>query len=225
MKKNSFNNNIQSEKTDRNFEKKLTNYQDSVITAEREVYRSDLQPFSTHEQEIRQKIGGAFHFFQKSFAKGYLTLIEESKHEMEISGSKGNLLVLAEVNPDKLHLFEDPEGLLKAIEEGNSIYELLGFTEKSLNTFYHTVRTLIENKKFEKAREICYFLVTIAPGVYQFWISLGHCDVNLHSFDSAFYEFSRAMEINPTDPSVYAKIIDLFVELHEFDKAFHFCET
>lgn len=212
-------------KVDQNFETAIENYLISIVAAEKEGYQSSLQPFAVREHEIRAKVSEAFHFFQKSFAQGYRTLIEELIHEMEISKSEENLLALVEVDPEKLKIFGDTEALIKALEEGKSIYELLGYTEKSLNVFYHAVRHLLENKEFERARDVCYFLVTIAPGVSQFWVSLGQCDANLKAYESAFYELSKAIEVDPTEVNAYSNIIDLLQETHEFDKATGLCDA
>lgn len=210
---------------DQNFEAALSRYIDAVVSAEKEEYHSALQPFSIREQQIRSKIAETFHFFQKSFAKGYRILIEELKHEMEISKTGEDLVSLIKVNQENLKIFNDPVALIKALEEGNSIYQLLGFTEKSLNVFYHTVLRLMEDKLFERARDVCYFLVTIAPGVSQFWISIGRCDANLHGYETALLELSRAIELDPTEVTAYLDLIELFLEMHEFNSASDWCDA
>src|SRR5262249_20144261 len=135
------------------------------------------------------------------------------------------LLALVKVDPEKLKIFDDPDALVKLFEEGSSIYELLGFSEKSLNVFYHAVCRLIEDKAFKRARDVCYFLLTIAPGVSQFWVCIGRCDAGLGAYDVAFQEFAQAIKVDPTDAAAYQEIIDLLVETHEFDKAFSICKA
>jgi tetratricopeptide (TPR) repeat protein len=213
------------EEGDQNFEAALSRYIDAIVSAEKEGYQSTLQPFSIREQEIRRKVEETFHFFQKSFAKGYRILIEELKQEMEMSKSSGDLVALAKVDQEKLKIFGDTDALIKALEGGNSIYELLGFTEKSLSIFYHATFRLMENKEFERARDVCYFLVTIAPGVSQFWISIGRCDANLHIYETALLELSRAIELDPTESAGYLDLIDLFLEMHEFNSASELCDA
>lgn len=212
----------ESLESDHNFEEALSIYINAVIAAEgKKVYKSFLQPFSVREQEIRNKMQESFHLFQNSFAKGYRTLVEELKQDK----SSSDLLPLAKVEPGKLKFFSDTEGLMKALEEGNSIYELLGFKEESLNVFYHKTIQLMEHKKFERARDICHFLVTIAPGVSQFWILLGKCDANLHAYETAIIELLRAIELDPTEVIAYLDLIDLFLEMREFNKASGLCDV
>lgn len=208
-----------NEEIDPIFEADIEEYLSNVIAQEKENYTSTLQPFSVREQEIRTKSKEALYCFKKSFLNGYQTLINELRHEMNISESKEDLVALATVDPEKFKIFADPEGVTKAFEEGNSIYELLGFTEKTLNIFYHAACRLMESKEFEKARDACYFLVTIAPGVYQFWVALGRCDANLHAYEVALQELSNAIEVDPTEATAYLELIDLLVVMHQFKKA------
>lgn len=207
------------------FETSLEKYTSAIVAAAKEEYKSPLQPFSVREREIRKKVNESFLFFKKSFSNGYRTLIEELQFEMKISESKEDLLALVAVDPKKLKIFEDVEKLIEALEAGSAIYELLGFTEKSLNVCYHAVQRLVENKEFEKAHDVCYFLIIIAPGVYQFWVYLGRCDASLQAYESAFQELAMAIEIDPTEATAYLDIIDILLETHEYTKAFNLCDA
>jgi hypothetical protein len=106
---------------DHDFELSLKKYINEVVTAEKKEYDSPLQPFSVKEREIRTKIEASFRYFKKSFSSGYRFLMEELKHEMEMSETKEDLLELLSVKPEKLNLFEDIDALVKAFEEGGSI--------------------------------------------------------------------------------------------------------
>jgi tetratricopeptide (TPR) repeat protein len=211
--------------SDQSFDVALEDYINHVVTAEKEDYKPGLRPFSAYEAEIRSKLHEVFNFFSAAIANGYRVLIEELKDEMKTSESKEDLLALAAVNPEKLNIFDDNDALVKAFEEGTDIYELLGFTEKSLNVFYHAVRRMIEDKAFKNARDACYFLVTIAPWVPQFWVSLGRCDIGLGAYDVAFQEFVQAIDIDPTDSTAYQELVDLLIETHEFNKATSVCNA
>lgn len=207
------------------FEKALESYIDGVVAVEKENYLPSLRPFSAHEREIRTKLSDIFHFFHTTFAKGYRTLIEELQREMATSETKDDLLAMARIDPKKLEVFDDPDALTKAVESGNSICDLLGFTEQSLNVFHRAAYRMIENKAFDKARDVSYFLVTIAPWASQFWVCLGRCDVGLQNFDVAIHEFAQAIEINPTESTSYQELVNLLIEAHEFKQATRLCET
>lgn len=213
----------QYSQADQKFETALEEYLSAVIEVEKEEYHSDLQPFTAVEGEIRSKVGDSLRFFQENYSNGYQVLIEELKREMETSESKEDLLALVIVDPEKLKIFEDSEALMGALREGNSIYQLLGFSEKALNVFYRAANRLIENKEFKKARDIFYFLVTIAPEVYQFWISFGQCCKNLEEHEMALQLFLQAIDIDPTQAVAYLNVIDFFVQAHDFHKALEFC--
>jgi DNA-binding SARP family transcriptional activator len=84
---------------------------------------------------------------------------------------------------------------------------------------------MIENRAFEKARDVCYFLVTIAPGVSQFWVCIGQCDANLRAYDVALQELTRAIEVDPTNATAYSEIVHLLIETHEYSKAIDLCHA
>lgn len=196
------------------FEVACETYITSVVANEKEEYQSNLQPFSVREREIRAKIGESLHLFQQRFSRGYQALIDEMRHGIDV-----------QVDLKKLEMFRDSDLLLKALEEGQSIYQLLGFTEKSLNVFHHAASRLIENRAFEKACDAYYFLATIAPGVYQFWVNLGRCDVNLHAYESAFQEFLKAIEVDPTKDTAYVHMVDLLLKTGDSKTASDLCDA
>lgn len=210
---------------DHDFEIALQEYINDVVAAEKERYLPGLRPFSSYEREVREKLGEVFHFFHNAFVGGYRVLIEELRREMETSGSKEDLLALAAIDPTKFKVLNDVPALVKALEDGGSIYELLGFSEKSINIFYQTVLRMLDDKAFTKARDVCYFLVTIAPWVSQLWVCIGRCDAGLQNYEVAFEEFAMAIEVNPTDATAYREIIDLLIEMHEFNRASSLCDA
>jgi tetratricopeptide (TPR) repeat protein len=221
---------IEQSQTERNeavgsqhFETALEGYLNDVVEAEKEEYHSSIQPFAAFENEIRSKLGDSIRFFQENYSKGYQALIEEIKREIEMSKSKEDLLPFVIADQEKLKIFDDPERLFKAFEEGSSIYELLGFTEKSLNLFYHAANHLLEAKEHKKAQEAFYFLVTIAPEIYPFWIGLGHCYKNLGEQQTALQVLLQAIGIDPTQVAAYLDVAILFVEAHDAQKAREFC--
>lgn len=210
---------MKEDPTDQTYAIALEEYINDVVASEKQGYHSTLRPFSSYELEIRSKLQEVFQFFHKAFAGGYRTLIEELVRAMKRADAQEDLLTLAKIDPEKLKIFDDPEALVKAFEEGSSLYELFGFSEKSLNAFHKVVCRMIDEKAFEKAREVCYFLTSIAPWIPQFWICIGRCDVALRSYDLAFQEFAQAIELDPTKSASYYAIIDLLVETREYDRA------
>jgi tetratricopeptide (TPR) repeat protein len=191
----------------------LKKYLDAAVAGEKREYQANLEPFVEYERVLREKMQLSFRYFQRSFSNGYRVLIAEL-HTPAVK-----------VDPEKLKIFDDPKALIKALETGNSIYQLLGFTEDSLNAFYGVARQLIENGTFAKARDVCYFLTIIAPEINQFWICLGRCDVALGSYDTALHLFLKAIQVDPTDPLAYLDAISLLVQMHDVQRAVDFCNA
>lgn len=206
-----------------NSETALEAYIDAVVEAEKEEYRSSIKPFSVFEEEVRSKLSDSIRFFQQNYTRGYEALLEEIKRESGISKSKEDLSSFISTDPEKLKIFDDPEALMKAFEEGSSIYQLLGFSEKSLNIFYHAACQLLERKEYKKAEGAFYFLITIAPEIYLFWIALGRCCKNIGNIETSLQVFLQAISIDPTQVTAYLDVVDLFIEVHDVHKAEKFC--
>ncbi|MBS0654819.1 MAG: tetratricopeptide repeat protein [Verrucomicrobia bacterium] len=199
--------------SDKSVDAALKKYFDAAVRGEKRTHQSNLEPFAEYERQLREKMTHAFRFFQRSFSNGYRVLVTE----LHIQAVK--------IDPEKLKIFDDPKALIKALEAGNSIYQLLGFTEDTLNAFYKVARQLIETRAFAKARDVCYFLTIIAPEISQFWICLGRCDVALGSFDTAMHLFLKAIDVDPTDPLAYLDAINLLVQMHDYQRAINLCNA
>lgn len=214
---------VSSAERNTKFEADLEEYLKAVVAIEKSEYNSPLQPFTAKEREIRQKLGSAFRQFRKSYQDGYRALVEELKHEVEMSETKEDLLALVQVDAEKRKLFQDPAKFMDALTEGSSIFELLGYSERMLQVSYAAVIHLIEAKEFTKARDILGFLVVIAPQVYQFWLAYGRCHASLDEYEIALQLFSQAIDMDPTQPVAYLNIIDLYLSMHDFEKATGVC--
>lgn len=206
------------------FEQAVEQYANTVIAIEKEQYQPGIEPFDVYANKIRLKVSEAMHAFYDSYTHGYAVLIDELRAEFPVT----------ELNPDPLapylpkknshELLSDPMKFMNFLDDGHSIYEALGYTSEALEGFYQAAYKLIEQKRFEDARDGFYFLVTIAPLFGAAWLGLGYSYAECKMQDAAIEACKRAVELMPDSPDSYLTFARVFINMQDFEQAKKVCE-
>lgn len=200
----------QLEVIDPAFEEDLKDFIDAVLDEEKKEFQPGIESFEVHASKIRQEISDAMHEFQKNYRNGYLTVCEKLQEQG---------ITPPEVDEDQLAIFDDPVEFMDALESGQAIYQLLGFSSEVMTQFYEVGATLAEENDFAKARDVFYFLVTIAPDISSFWLGLGMCNAKIQNYEKSLMSYRRSIAINPHNPDAYLGACHAAIKLGFVDEA------
>ena len=184
---------------------------DSYIDAT--IAQSGDMPHSQKEA-IRENVRKTLTSFRDKFQNGYDSIgvwLVEHGIECPVLSKEG------------LKALYTPEMLAS----GKQVYEVLGFTNDDVQTFYKAAYCLLHQKtgnSYANARNAFFFLVTIAPQVVDFWLGLSHCSTQLKEYDDALDATLHALECNPTLPEIYLQAFFLYLELNQKKEALMLCK-
>ena len=112
---------------DSEFEKDVNSLIDVVLEEEKKTFQPGVESFQLHASKMRQKISDSIVEFQTHFADGYQVVCDG----LDTQGFER-----PEIDEEGLAIFDDPDALIEALDEGRKVYELLGFTPVHLMQFY-----------------------------------------------------------------------------------------
>lgn len=120
-----------------------------------------------------------------------------------------------ELSPEARRKLKDKKYLKKALKEGKTVQEIIGFSHKVMRDFYLAAYQLFEKDCFADAARAFLFLVTLNPRNHEYWIGLGMSSQMCKDFEGAIdaYEMAAMMEIN--DPVPYFYLAKCLFALHE----------
>ncbi len=205
--------------TDSAFEKSIDVYADVVIAKEKETYDNALESFEAHAESTRAKVREAMHTFYKEFSHGYSVLQDELLQMIKEGDDKAAPIEKYKAKLDKADILADGEKLAAYLAEGNTIYQLLGFSPDVLTKFYEVGCRLVQSERYEDARDGFNFLVTIAPFIGEAWLGLGYSYAQCKDLDSAFTACVKAVELIPNNADTYLVLSRVLIEMQEYDKA------
>jgi len=101
---------------------------------------------------------------------------------------------------DALKKLKNTEYLRKALNEGKSLKEIIGYSEEVMEKFYAAAYHLFQMKEYVKSADAFLFLTTLDPYVYNFWLGLGMSEQLKEEYESALIAYSMAILIDPHNP-------------------------
>jgi hypothetical protein len=135
------------------FEKAIDAYADTVIAKEKEGYSNTLESFEVHAKATREKVREAMHSFQKGFGHGYTILLEEIEAMIKEGDTKAAPIEKYKAKLDKADILADGEKFAAYLsEEGNAIYQLLGFKTETLGVFYAAACRLVQKSVMKRQK-------------------------------------------------------------------------
>lgn len=202
------------------FQQAIQDYADSVVALEKEEFKSGLESFESHASKIRNHISSSMHAFYDTYHRGYAILFKELERSL-----KADALDPFRSKVSNIKLLEDPMAFMNFLSSGHSIYELLGFTPEVVSRFYEVAHSLVEAKRYEEARDSFYFLVTIAPMLWEAWLGLGYCYAQCKEPNAAIQACCQAVDIMPTKPDAYLTFARVCIEMQDFEQAKKICDV
>lgn len=211
-------------KFDPAFEEAVNAYAESVVAMEKEEFRPGIEPFELHANKVRTKVAEAMHSFYNTYAHGYQVLLDELAKMIPASQTNVDPLEPFKAKDDQIQKLDDPAEFMNFLTEGHSIYEALGFTMDEVARFYDAAISLLDQKRFEDARDGFYFLVTIAPLVGESWLGLGFSYAECGDAEAAIQACAHAVDLMPEKPDAYLTFARVFIDIQDFDQAQKVCD-
>lgn len=207
------------------FEHAVDEYAESIIEMEKEEFRPGLETFESHAAKIKSKVSETMHAFYDSYTHGYNVLLDELAKMLPVTDPAVDPLEPFKAKAENIKKLDDPVEFMNFLNAGHSIYELLGFTYEAVCKFYEAGIHLVEQKRFEDARDGFYFLVTIAPLVGEAWLALGYAYAECKQQDAAIQACAHAVDLMPNKPDAYLTFARVFIEMQDFEQAKKVCEV
>lgn len=132
-------------------------------------------------------------------------------------------------DPNDSHEFEishelqtkisDHTWLKAQFNEGKTIQNILGFDETTMDKFYTSACKIYENKKYTEAADAFFFLVTLNPYHYDYWIGLGAATQWCEDYESAVDAYEMAAICHLDNPIPYFHLAKCLFAMHDRESA------
>jgi tetratricopeptide (TPR) repeat protein len=116
--------------------------------------------------------------------------------------------------------FAVPPGTLdKLLGNQAGLNEYIGLEEHELHAIASLAVRLNEQGRASEARAVFQGLIALDPNLYLGYAALGAVDLSEGLLDSALRQLSKAVELNPDDPSVHANLGEVLLRQAKFTEA------
>lgn len=129
------------------------------------------------------------------------------------------------ISPEALKRLKNHDYLKKALAEGKTLQEVLGYDSKTIEKFYMAASFLFEKQQYKDAGEAFFFLTHLNPNVYAFWIGLGMSDHLCNEYHPALISYAMAASIEPENPLPFYHSASCHHALHDKQEALNFIDA
>jgi len=176
------------------------------------------------DPQARKRITEAMQRFQQTYNQGYKILINELTKTHPATAQNKDPLKPFRANMHNLQMLDSPDSFAKFLQDGKPISELLGFTPEVIDKFYEAAYQILQQKRFKDAKDVFFFLVTIAPQVSECWLGLGYAYGHCEEPEGAIQSYLRAIALSPHKADGYLAFARLCTAIQDFTRAKHVCD-
>ena len=125
--------------------------------------------------------------------------------------------------------FEIPEEIRKKISnqkwlkkqfiEGKNAQQILGFSDETMDKLYMAAYRLFQNKKYLDAANAFFFLVTLNPYHYDYWLGLGAATQRCEDYEGAVDAYEMAAICQLDNPIPYFHLAKCLFAMHDRESA------
>lgn len=109
--------------------------------------------------------------------------------------------------------------LQEQLDVGNSIQDILGFSDRLMHDLHACSRQLFEHHRYHDATDAFLFLVTLCPSRFDFWLGLGASSQRIGDFEGAIDAYEMAAMCEISNPWPYFYLANCLFAIHERDSA------
>lgn len=176
------------------------------------------------DPQDRKRITEAMQRFQQTYNHGYKILMDELAKMHPTTAQNKDPLKPFRANMTNLKMLDSPESFAKFMKEGKPISELLGFSPEVIDKFYEVAYQILQQKRFKDAKDVFFFLVTIAPQVSECWLGLGYAYGHCEEPEGAIQSYLRAIALSPHKADGYLAFARLCTAIQDFNRANKVCD-
>jgi type III secretion system low calcium response chaperone LcrH/SycD len=172
--------------------------------------------------EVESEVARCVDSFNQRFRLGAST-IWNAFHQID-GGEASIHIALMELQEAVNFLKEDKTDLYllqERVEKSETLKQVMGFSDKTMEAFYKIAYKKHELKDFESAANCFYFLCVLDPFVHSFWMGYGHSEQLLEHYTSALYAYAMATLIDLTDPTAHYFAAQCYHKLGNKSEALH----
>lgn len=129
------------------------------------------------------------------------------------------------ISPEVVKRLKNHDYLKKALSEGKSLQEILGYDNQTLDKFYIAASHLFEQQQYKDAGEAFFFLTHLNPNVYAFWLGLGMSDHLCNEYRPALISYAMAAALDPENPLPFYHSASCYYALHDSQEALNFVDA
>jgi len=101
---------------------------------------------------------------------------------------------------DILEQLQKPDDLMKFIDDGRSLQEIIGYSDSLMEDLYQAACEVFREGKHEEAQDGFLFLTTLNPYVYAYWLGLAMTHQLLEEYEQAIVAYESASKIESEAP-------------------------
>ncbi len=116
------------------------------------------------------------------------------------------------MSKEGLKILKDPELFGKAMNEEQTLQEIMGWETETVLDMYDAAVRLAGNNRYEDASDAFFFLTTINPNIPSFWIGFGTCMKYLGKIDDAMMAYKMSIIFAPDYFPSYQRALQLAVD-------------
>lgn len=95
---------------------------------------------------------------------------------------------------------EHKEELLAYFRKGGTWHALLGYTDEVMEGYYAKAYALYQGADYQNANTAFFYLTTLNPYEYRYWMGLGLTQQRQGSYEEALVSYTCAEAVDPTHP-------------------------
>ena len=172
------------------------------------------------DAQSRKRLSDAMQQFLQTYDKGYKILLDELKKNLPRDAS----LKSYQTSMEKIRMLDTPEKLATFLNADKPLSELLGFSPEVVETFYEQAYKLIEQKRYNDAKDAFFFLVTVAPQMSESWLGLGFACGHCEEPEGAIQSYLNAIALSPHKADGYIAFARLCTAIQDFSRAEKVCD-
>lgn len=118
---------------------------------------------------------------------------------------------------------QQPDFLMNAIDAGQTLQEIIGYSDETMEGFYQIANKLYAEAKHEEAKDAFLFLTTMNPNIYAFWIGLGMSFQMIEEYEEAIlaYEYACKLENSLAFPWFHAANCFMLIGNKDLAKSYY----
>ncbi len=186
-----------------------------IIDIEKKHYKSELQPFSLHAEQMKAKAHEYYLHFTQQLQHAQKLL----QNHFELEESKK----LKAFPESSFALWEEAIATMreKLKDESFSAATLVSMQDQLsipwawMDRAYQFANDLLAKNQYTDARDLYFFLCQLQPAVFDYWLGQATCEHVLGDFRKAIDTYSMSLLFQSESAVVFFQMADCYLRLDE----------